>query len=192
MSDEGLRLAVNAVREKSVRHHLPETIPPGGSAKWFRTLFSRTVLAKPGSLFCLVAALLIGGCGGRSDLGEVSGTVTLEGEPLANARIVFQPQSQGSASFGMTDEQGKYTLQYSDEDMGAAIGTHTVSISTFVVPDPDADEPAEAREERVPAKYNVDSELTAEVTAGSNTINFELEAGELPDWRAADEGEDGM
>jgi len=41
----------------------------------------------------------------------VSGTVTLDGRPFAKANVAFEP-GQGRPSFGATDAQGQYTLQF--------------------------------------------------------------------------------
>lgn len=57
------------------------------------------------------------GCG-NSDLGTVTGTVHLDGQPLADAVVTFYPQGVdpaaggGGASYGRTDETGAYELQY--------------------------------------------------------------------------------
>ena len=120
-----------------------------------------------------VAALLAAGCGGggagdQPELGQVSGVVTLDGQPLPNATVEFSPE-QGRPSIGKTDEEGHYELQYTQDETGAKIGPHKVRIRTFDYATPDA-------AERVPAKYNEQTELTADVTPGSNTIPFELES----------------
>lgn len=113
------------------------------------------------------------------DLGRVSGTVTLDGEPLAEATIVFQPAT-GRPSFAVTDNSGRYELQYSAATKGAKLGRHQVQISTYQEGDPAVEEPEfqEPKPERVPARYNVNAadnpELSVEVTAGSNTIDFSL------------------
>ena len=124
----------------------------------------------------LVAGLLLagpllaaGGCGGSSDrpeLGQVEGTVTLDGNALAGATITFQPQ-QGKASRGVTDAQGHYVLTYLRDIRGAAIGPHTVAITTATEASP---------QEKLPARYNRKTELKKEVAAGPNTIDFPLES----------------
>ena len=49
---------------------------------------------------CVGLALLVGGCGdGGPPMGKVSGTVTLDGQPLAGAEVEFAPQAE--------DELGK-------------------------------------------------------------------------------------
>lgn len=66
----------------------------------------------------------------RSDRGYVSGTVTLNDEPLADATVEFQPE-RGSPSYGETDSSGHYELAMSPEDSGAVVGNHTIRVSTF-------------------------------------------------------------
>lgn len=111
------------------------------------------------------------GCGGTDgqNLGTVQGTVTLGGEPLPNAQVVFQP-ANGRPSTAITNDQGKYELQYTSAEPGALTGSHQVTITTAI------DLPDETRAaEKVPAKYNRQSDLVREVKAGKNTIDFELE-----------------
>ena len=64
-------------------------------------------------------------------LGTVSGTVTMDGQPVANATVTFDGAKEGeSASLGRTDASGKYELYYSRGNKGATIGEHVVHIST--------------------------------------------------------------
>ncbi|MGY8771700.1 MAG: carboxypeptidase-like regulatory domain-containing protein [Pirellulales bacterium] len=121
------------------------------------------MLFKQSSLLLLACFLI--GCGGGdySDLGTVSGTVTLDGQPLSNATVEFQP-AEGRPSIGISDTSGNYTLEFSFNNPGASIGSHTVSITT-----------AEARvKEKLPAKYHTKSELKEEVQGGSNTFDLHL------------------
>ena len=66
---------------------------------------------------------------------SVSGTVTLDGQPLEGAMVSFVP-SQGRASNGKTDADGNFTLHYTGAIEGAVLGTHRVMISKWI-PDPD-------------------------------------------------------
>lgn len=111
------------------------------------------------------------GCdkGDLPDLAPVSGTVTLDGKPLANKEVIFAPEN-GRPSIGRTDENGKYELKYTVEIEGAIIGQHAVKIST---PLPEGGNYA-GYKESVPKKYNVESTLKEEVTSGRNTKNFDL------------------
>lgn len=123
-------------------------------------------------------ALLAVGCGSgapsdQPDLGTVTGKVTLDGAPLPNATVTFQPDS-GRASRGTTDENGMYELTYSRSTRGAKIGDHTVSVTTAQV---DADGKV-SQEEKVPTAYQGgESMLKKSVKSGSNDIPLELDSG---------------
>jgi hypothetical protein len=111
-------------------------------------------------------------------LGRVRGRVTMDGQPLAGVDIVFSP-AKGRPSMATTDSTGRYDLFYINTTKGAKVGPHKVFIrpaetSPDEVPG-DGSKPAAPRPV-VPAKYNKRSELTAEVKAGGNTIDFALES----------------
>lgn len=137
-----------------------------------------SVVAAGAIVAALVAA--VAGCGrGESNVARVGGTVTLGGEPLADAVVTFQPTG-APPSRGITDAAGKYSLRYTREIMGARIGPHVVSITTHRVANDDADPPRPAVPERVPWNFRGDdSELRASVATGDNTIDFRLESGPL-------------
>jgi hypothetical protein len=127
------------------------------------------------ALFC---ALIAGGCGSSGpELGHVSGKVTLNGQPLAEATVEFIPQS-GRPSVGTTDADGQYVLRYTGDQPGALFGTHTVRITTQVTgfKSEGGEEGRDARKELVPPQYNIESELKREVKPGDNTFDFALES----------------
>lgn len=138
------------------------------------SFMNKTIYKYVAALGLSLFVLSVTGCGGPTyDTGLVSGTITLDGAPLASARIQFQPES-GSPSSGYTDSDGKYELKYTRDTMGAEPGMHEVSISTFVEGNPFSKIPTETIPERVPTKYNKKTELTAEVVKGKNTHDFAL------------------
>ena len=108
------------------------------------------------------------GCGGEAgpELIPVTGTVTLNGQPLAGANVRFQPVTVDFVRVprGVTSAEGIYELQYDAEQFGAEAGSYTVLISV-----PDANE-----NETLPEKYNARTELTAEVAPGQAPIDFAL------------------
>jgi hypothetical protein len=112
----------------------------------------------------------VAGCGG--DLGRVSGVVTLDGKPLPEATVEFQPKL-GSPSYGETDRNGRYELLYTPDRPGAEIGEHQVRISTYKVI-PDGDDRIELPE-KIPASYNENSKVVREVVPGRQTIDFRIE-----------------
>lgn len=109
------------------------------------------------------------GCSSRySDIADVRGVVTLDGQPLAAATVLFQP-AQGRASVGQTDAEGRYRLLYTPRDLGARIGPCIVRISTS-----GNDEGKIGADERVPRRYFEPGALAAEVAPGSNVFDFHL------------------
>lgn len=135
----------------------------------------KTVALRSMFVITIGLGLVCGGCA-DSELGTVRGTVQMDGKPLPNAVVTFYPlepdvsAGKGGASYGRTDDAGEYELQYNRDSKGAEIGRHKVEISTRQESsggDYGADIP-----ETVPAKYNSQTTLTAEVASGHNTIDF--------------------
>jgi hypothetical protein len=124
--------------------------------------------------FVFVIVMLIGlaGCGGpeHPEVGRVSGVVTLDGQPLAEATVMFQP-TEGRASIATTNSAGKYSLTYLDGVPGALLGAHKVIIRTEI---PGEDGQPPIAKEKLPKRYHDQTELTAEVKRGANTFNFPL------------------
>lgn len=120
--------------------------------------------------FSVLFAVL--GCGGNPNLGKVTGSITLDGKPLPNAMVTFTPTSGGATSYGRSDSSGNYSMMFNEKEAGAWIGTNKVSISTGdVLPDNSGVIP-----ELVPAAYNQNTTLTAEVKSGSNSFDWELDS----------------
>lgn len=117
----------------------------------------------------LACALLTAfvGCGGYN-VAPVTGTVTFEGEPLADARVSFHPE-KGRPSHATTDAQGHYELYYSETVKGAEVGEHRVKITTAIERDDDT-----IAKEKLPAKYHSKSKLNETVNGKANVINFKL------------------
>jgi hypothetical protein len=129
--------------------------------------------------FSVIAAslaymLVVTGCGGgRSDLAAASGTVKLDGQPLADALVEFVPQgTQGVVSLGRTDTSGKYYMMASRSAKGASRGENKVRITTYEILDEGGKQ--KVVRERVPTKYNSATELVVTVKSGSNKFDFDL------------------
>jgi hypothetical protein len=117
--------------------------------------------------------LLLAGCqpaaGPESQV--VTGTVTLDGEPVAAGEIVFRATDGQTRSCGGQITNGQYSFE-------ASPGSKTVEITAMrEVPgkmdtsNPGVEVPL--MEQYVPEKYNVETTLTAEVS-GADPIDFEL------------------
>jgi hypothetical protein len=122
---------------------------------------------------CVVVASLVG-CSTRSadqpEIAPVSGTVTLDGRPLGNAKVVFQSDA-GAIAFANTAADGTYELTYIRTAKGAGLGRNVVRIST------PTDGPVGPNwKDPIPAAYNTASILEADVAEGRNVFDFALES----------------
>jgi len=118
-------------------------------------------------LLALFSLVVLSGCGGSRNVGQVTGKVTLDGQPLPDALVTFSPtQEGGSSGLGKTDSTGAYSLTYSAGVSGAEIGENRVTISTLT-----------QGKEKVPMEYNTQTKLKAEVKAGPNTFDWDLKGG---------------
>ncbi|MEX0669196.1 MAG: carboxypeptidase-like regulatory domain-containing protein [Pirellulales bacterium] len=118
----------------------------------------------------LLAATAASGCG-KSDnptLGSVSGTVSLDGTPLANALVLFTPAGEGRTSRATTNSDGRYILNYLRDIGGANLGPHVVRITTASAEN--------GKKESLPPRYHAKSTLSASVAPGDNTIDLQLES----------------
>jgi hypothetical protein len=76
----------------------------------------------------VMAAIFASSLGCSSDepeIVEVSGTVTRGGKPVPGLIVHFQPEG-GRPSWGETDKQGRFELDYDPEHRGARVGKHKV------------------------------------------------------------------
>lgn len=142
-------------------------------------------------------AILLTGCSasnsidyGKVSLVDVSGTVTLDGQPLIAAVITFEDPATGNFSFARTDTAGQYTLQFDSEKDGVTPGQKVVRLSTtrsmLGLRGEVGEEAGEAstegegagqrKQELVPDCYNGKSKLQVEITPSSGTIDFELKS----------------
>ncbi len=143
--------------------------------------------------FLLFAPLLLLplGCGGVTyKLAPVSGHVTMDSRPLANASISFYPNgaSEFPASTGRTDDGGNFKLETFDRGAsrdGAVIGESRVVISINAQNAGKKIDPARKQlmgrptssetGDLVPARYNTETTLKFTVpTEGSDQANFAL------------------
>ena len=138
----------------------------------------------------VMGCLLVGALGCNSQpykLAPVSGKVTLNGKPLANAYVHFAPiaskdnDSPGPTSHGKTDADGKYTLIVDPEHSGAVVGKSRVFISLHKGGGGGDDQPdaggAKGVKEVIPSRYNQQTTLVHEVPpGGTDEANFDLKA----------------
>lgn len=139
----------------------------------------------------IVALVICSGCADSNKLDRVpvTGRVTLDGNPLEEATILFRPETgrsgRGKIENGIIVSTGTY-----DIDDGVVPGNHKIAIQPIpdipinpaglIDGDPSQARPQRPRREnrsvRIPSKYgNFDrSGLTAEITNGDNELTIEL------------------
>jgi len=83
---------------------------------------------------CLVLAagivLAVAGAGCSTGPSPVSGTVTLNGTPLPRCQVDLTPVNpKGRPAYGVTDEQGRFTLTTFKDGDGALRGEYKVSFT---------------------------------------------------------------
>jgi hypothetical protein len=105
-------------------------------------------------------------------LGEVTGSVYLDGVPLPGAQVTMRPQGENpqeapkaAASVARTDEKGRFRMRYLRNVYGAPVGLCTVQITAS---GPDG-------QEVVPIRYR-DRTETREVKEGNNDFDFQLKS----------------
>lgn len=126
------------------------------------------------SLIVTVAAGSIGCRPGYQHVSPVKGRVTLDGIPLAQAQVMFLPDT-GRPSTGETNAEGVYELAYTFKQKGAEHGLHTVRVTTAYTR-----QDYTVGQERVPKMYNEQSTLRKEVRQGRNAIDLELVSSPRP------------
>jgi len=149
----------------------------------------------------ILLAIVMTGCSKYMDTEYVEGLVTLDGEPVAEAHVVFRPvtEGEGDSASGYTDENGVYRLSIAKapegmtikQDSGTTPGEYMISVTKqrtagepveapsaedYVPPESSGEDVPDIRF-LVPEKYKNprSSGLTATVTAGEeNNIPLEL------------------
>ena len=126
---------------------------------------------------CLALVMSLAGCNSAPEgpvTFPVSGTVTFDGSPVAEGRIQFRPTSGTQQAYSAEIREGRYQL---DSEPGSATVEITASRpipGKFDTSNPD-DEPQPIGEMYIPAKYNSQSTLVAEVSpTETNEIPFDL------------------
>jgi hypothetical protein len=106
----------------------------------------------------------------------------LDGKPVVRAIVTFIPLPQpgskeaGDSASGKTDENGAYTLKTLSQNGwkdGAMVGKHKVSISRQ---ETRGEGDRSVTTEKLPKRYNLDTELTYDVTPGDNKKDFDLKS----------------
>lgn len=133
----------------------------------------------------VVVGLLLCGCGKsqvppQNQALPITGTVTLDGKPLAGADVVFMPADAPAAFAATTKDDGTYQLQGLAGKTDCK-GQCKVIISRRLTKDGQPVPPGEAPAnvgavEKLPKRYShpATTELSADVPAGGGKFDFPL------------------
>src|SRR5262245_8788372 len=138
---------------------MPRTLPAG-----------RARLAAGAALAAVFLALA--GCGGGGPkIVPVSGTVTIDGQPLTYGHIQVIPDGWRPAS-GRLDGTGRFTLTTTTPNDGCAVGTHPVAVLAGESLTP------ETMKWHAPQKYAdiKTSNLTVTITGPTDDLKIELKS----------------
>ena len=155
------------------------------------------------AVFLIVIVPLTAGCSGGAsgdgftgDRGQVSGTITLDGQPLTKGcQVLFMADKGGYTATGVVGDEGRYTLIYGGGD-GLPVGDYKVQVGAPAPVQSGGAETAAADPMKmasqmklepgaqktddtgpVPSKYQStnSSGLSFNVEANQNTADFKLE-----------------
>ena len=120
----------------------------------------------------LIAVILVAGCA-KSNVGVVTGSITVDGMPAKSGSIAFFPVNRKSTTAGAEIVDGQYTAS-------VPLGTFKVEIRVpkvvgqkklYDTPDSPIQQ---ILAESLPPKYNDKTELTLDVQPGKNQQDYEL------------------
>jgi hypothetical protein len=126
----------------------------------------------------LAAAVLCTACAGCGDdeapKYDVSGEVTLQGQPLQSGTVSFFPADGQGPTAGAVITAGRYTAEVPPGPKKVEIRSPKVVGQRKLFDAPDSPT-SDITEEQVPAKYNTQTTLTADIQDDRDDLNFNLE-----------------
>jgi hypothetical protein len=114
---------------------------------------------------------IVGGCSVKPPMGDVQGTVTVNGQPLSEGAVRFIPVDGNTPTTGGTILEGKFRV-------AVPIAKQRVEISAHVIDrektprNPSNDQIV--MKKLVPSRYNSQSKLEIDVVPGLNTPEYKL------------------
>jgi len=137
-------------------------------------------------LVLLVSLPLLTGCGPSDGMITISGSVTLDGEPVEDGSISLMPINGGSMGGGLI-ENGHYTAKSSPGEMAVQIHAHKMVKKQ----NPTREEVERGLTEDsvsiIPPTYNRQSKLRITVAPDQKNFEFNLtEDGKIPEGMSAE------
>ena len=97
--------------------------------------------------------------------------MTHNGKPLTGIILVFTPLSGGRPSYGNVDENGKFSMAFTNDAAGVAAGQNIV---TLMQPNPNPDTPPLTPEMRALFDKYGEGKSSLNVTVDGDKNDFEL------------------
>jgi hypothetical protein len=121
-----------------------------------------------------LAVFSLAGCG-DSSMSEVSGKVTVDGQPVDGGAISFVPVDGQGPTSGSIIREGRYTFQAPLGEMKVSVSAPKV-IGTKKIYDTPNSPTMPITEEALPKKYNEETELRFTVQRGANAMDWNLKS----------------
>ena len=134
----------------------------------------------PNGLALIAVSIFLIGCGTENvQRAAVKGEVLLDGQPLAEGRILFEPtgDTKGPAA-GASITDGNFEIT---AEQGVVVGRNLVRINSNKptgkkIKSSVSNDMLDETVEGIPEKYNSQSKLEKDVEAGVNELSFDLES----------------
>jgi hypothetical protein len=126
----------------------------------------------PGRTTILIAAIVFSGCA-RSDVGVVTGSISVDGSPAKSGSIGFFPVNRKSTTAGAEIVGGKYTANVPLGKFQVEIRVPKVVGQKKLYDTPDSPV-KQLLAESLPPRYNDQTELTLDVQPGANHQDYQL------------------
>ena len=78
--------------------------------------------------FLILGCVALAGCSDAPELVQIDGRVTRDAKPVPNLILQFHP-ADGRPSWGKSDAEGKFKLNYSKSYEGGRVGKHRVFVA---------------------------------------------------------------
>lgn len=123
---------------------------------------------------CLLAvAALVTGCSKGPPMGEVTGTITVDGKPAKIGSITFIPIDGKAVTTGAAIKEGEYTAEVPVGKVKVEIRVSKVTGEKKLYDTPNS--PVQAiTNEALPPKFNDRTEIELDVKAGTNKKDYDL------------------
>ena len=123
------------------------------------------------SLLWSAIIICLGGCGGTGiPTASVTGTITLNGQPIQGVEVTFVPKTKIRPSVGITDAKGRFKAQFVERQSGVALGPCVAQLSIF--------REGNYMHNYLPASLNVDAEknpeLNLEIPENGSVFDYDI------------------